>query len=175
MRVTLTAIRETLFRRRHEPASIVGSLAASRVGRLFPLLCCAHELVSIGWLPVRSLPHMAACAEATQPTNPVELGSLQSNSAPIHTAAPKAASIPGRAILRVTYLRQEPYAVVPLVRIRAGATSLAAEFTVLLRPARLRPRKRNSNRERTISAAFPESWDEVHERLVYRHGQGQLL
>jgi hypothetical protein len=68
----------------------------------------------------RSLPHLAACAEATQPTNPVELGSFQSNSPPVHTAVPQAPSIPGRAILRVTYLRQEPYAVVPLVRIRAG-------------------------------------------------------
>jgi hypothetical protein len=119
-------------------------LAASCGGRLLPLPCCAHESAPIGWFPNRSLSRLAARTEAAQPANPDELGSFQSNSAPVHTAMPQAPPIPGRALLRVTYLRQEPYAVVPLVRICARGGPQGAS---LARPHKwkLAPRSLLSN------------------------------
>jgi len=97
------------------------SLVASRCGGLLPLPRGAHKPETIEQLSRRGLPYLATSPASPQPTIQNELGSFQSDHRPIRSPCPGIASLPGSALQSVTsHLWQEPYAVIPLVRICAG-------------------------------------------------------
>jgi hypothetical protein len=149
MGATLAAIRETLYRRRHEG--------------LLPLSRDTHQYHATGWLPQRSLPRLAARATAAELTHPDELGAIPALSPPLYTELSGVASLPGRTLLRVTSnLRQEPYAVTRSYGSVRGAVGNHRPY-------------RDHNKSSFQNLSFPRRFVRAERSSVNRTGQFTLL
>ena len=101
MRATLTAIRASSDRRRHEPVPMFGAVASAGPAWLLQLPRSSDEPPATGGVPRGGLPRLAACLAAPKSAAPAQLVSLQSPHPQVRPAMPGAASLSGGA-LRVT-------------------------------------------------------------------------
>ena len=119
MRVTMTAIRQKLFQRRHEPVPVVGRSLQRVLNGYFAYHAVPTNLLRLDGSVARSAAHggMPCCEEVngTGSTGPDSIAS------PVSTSRPAGFCIPIRRSASSRYdLRQEPYAVTLHVRICAG-------------------------------------------------------
>ncbi len=118
MRATLAAIRETLLRRRNEPIPVIGAWLHRVVEGYFRYHAVPTNLKRLSGFRAEVCRTWLRALRRRSQRYQNELGSFQSDHQPVHSTRPSIASLPGSALQSVTsYLWQEPYAVIPPVRI----------------------------------------------------------
>ena len=120
MRATLTAIRETLYRRRHEPVPVVGAWLNRVVDGYFAYHAVPTNLHAVERLPAevcRAWRHALLRRSQRTRMNWARFNRTVNHYVP---ACRVLHPYPEERFFASHHLRQEPYAVTPLVRICAG-------------------------------------------------------
>jgi hypothetical protein len=111
MRATLTAIRDKLYQRRHEPVPIVGTWLQRVLNGYFAYHAVPTNLLRLDGFRDEVCRAWRHTLLLTKPAAPAQLGAVQSPHPQVRPAMPGPASVSGGTLLRVTDLRQEPYAI----------------------------------------------------------------
>jgi len=119
LRAKLLAIKQELRRKMHEPIVLVGAWFKRVVEGYFRYHALPGNLAVLGRFRERLCRYLATHSASSQPAAEARLGTTEADLRPVASSPANSTSLPRRAFRR-SYPREEPYAVIPPVRICAG-------------------------------------------------------